>query len=92
MKLSFLVILGIILVILGFFGFIIPVNDSGLTVLEADKLCKEGNDFFSPQETEKAKVCEYTKFFNSIHFLLGIGLVLIFWSGYMKKYLGGKKP
>jgi uncharacterized membrane protein len=90
-KLSFLVIVGMILVIIGFIGFFVPLTDSGLTVLEADKLCQKSPNSSSLQETEKPKVCEYTKFFNSIYFLFGIGLVLIFWSGYMEKYHKRKK-
>jgi len=82
---SFLVIVGVVLVIIGIVAFFIPVNDSGMTVLEADKLCQESSEFLAP-DAENPKVCEDTKFFNSIYFLLGIGLVLIFWSGYMEKY------
>ncbi len=91
MKFSFLVKVGLILVVFGFIGFLIPISNTGLTVLEADKLCKEASDSFSPDESEIPEVCEYTKFFNSIYFFIGIGLVLIFWSGFLDKRFWHKK-
>jgi len=90
-KFSFFVIVGILLVVFGFIGFFIPVSNSGLTVLEADKLCQKASDPFSQNESEKPKVCEYTKFFNSIYFFIGVGLVLIFWSGFLEKRYRHKK-
>jgi len=89
MKLSFLVIVGIMLIIVGFIGFLVPITDSGLTVLEADKLCQKNSNSFSPQQ-QVPKMCEYTKFFNLIYFLFGVGLVLIFWSGFLDKHFGHK--
>lgn len=91
MKFSFLVVVGLILVGFGFLGFIIPVSNSGLTVLEADKLCQKYSDSFSPDKGEPPEVCEYTKFFNSIYFFIGIGLVLIFWSEFFDKRYRHKK-
>lgn len=91
MKLSFLVVVGLILVGFGFLGFIIPVSNSGLTVLEADELCQKYSDSFSPDKGELPEVCEYTKFFNSIYFFIGIGLVLIFWSKFFDKRYRHKK-
>ena len=85
MKFSFLVIVGILLIIVGFIGFLIPITDSGLTVLEADKLCQKRSDSFSPQQ-QVPNVCEYRKFFNVIYFLFGVGLVLIFWSEFLNKH------
>lgn len=91
MKLTFLVIVGILLIVFGFIGFLIPISNSGLTVLEADKLCQKESDSFSQSENEKPKVCEYTKFFNSIYFFIGVGLVLVFWSGFLDKNFRHKK-
>ena len=90
-KFSFLVIVGILLILFGFIGFLIPISNSGLTVLEADKLCQKASDPFLPNESEKPKVCEYTKFFNSIYFFIGMGLILIFWSGFLEKHFRHKK-
>ncbi|MDH3677393.1 MAG: hypothetical protein OEQ12_03735 [Nitrosopumilus sp.] len=86
MKITFFVILGIMLIVLGLIGFLLPVTTSGLTVLEADKLCQKSSDSFSSQEDVEPEVCKYTKFFNAIYFLFGVGLVLIFWSGFLEKH------
>lgn len=91
MKVSFLVIVGIILISLGFTGFLIPITNTGLTVLEVDKLCQKSSDSFATQENKVSKICEYTKFFNAIYFLFGLGLVLIFWSGFLEKHYHRKK-
>ena len=91
MKFSFFIIVGIILVVIGFIGFLMPVSNSGLTVLEADKLCQKTSESFSKNESEKPKICEYTEFFNLIYFFIGIGLVLIFWSGFLEKRYWHKK-
>jgi len=85
-KISFLVVLGIILIVIGFIGFLVPITDSGLTVLEADELCQKGADSLPSQEIKISQMCEHTKFFNAIYFLFGIGLVLIFWSGFLDKH------
>jgi len=90
-KISFFVIVGIILISLGFIGFIIPMTKTGLTVLEVDNLCPKNSELFFTQENETSKVCEYTKFFNAIYFLFGVGLVLIFWSGFLEKHYHRKK-
>lgn len=86
MKISFLVIIGIVLITLGFLGLLLPITDSGLTVLEADEQCQKISNSFSPEKIEEPEVCEYAKFFNSIYFLFGVGLVLIFWSGFLEKH------
>jgi hypothetical protein len=86
MKISFLVIIGIVLIVLGFIGFLIPITNSGLTVLEVDELCQKTSDSISPEKNEEPEICKHTKFFNSIYFLFGVGLVLIFWSGFLEKH------
>lgn len=90
-KISFLVVVGIILIVLGFIGFLVPITDSGLNVLEVDELCQKGSDSFSPQELKVPQICELTKFFNAIYFLFAIGLVLIFWSGFLDEHYWHKK-
>ncbi len=76
---------------LGFLGLLLPVTNSGLTVLEVDELCQKSSGNFLHTEEEEPKVCKYAKFFNVIYFLFAVGLVLIFWSGYMEKHYGQKK-
>lgn len=88
-KITFFIITGIALIGLGALSFFLPITNSGMTILEVDELChKNSGDFI---QTEDKEACEAAKFFNLIYFLFAVGLVLIFWSGFMEKHYGRKK-
>ena len=66
-------------------GFILPITDTGLTVLEADDLCQKTTESIIQKDQAEAEICEHAKFFNAIYFLFGIGLIMIFWGGFLER-------
>ena len=69
---------GIICLLLGMLGYVIPISDNGLTITEVNKKCQNKMDIFNQELNEETQYyCELAKFFNAIYFLFGIGFILV---------------